>query len=215
MNNISYPVNPPDLSHCENLARLLAKGLSTFSLSSDPLDVAETLEQLGEEMEDMPLVIQDCRLAMEAFKELESVLDRMYALADRAVELNDSNPRLMAAMNEEFSGYAHIVARLAGADDFDGPCLTLETSSEARVTRIILGYLAAAKQNFAARLEEQRRHINAAMDDAIGLLARILEEGCEISYDTRKGLTDLLGTLKEFGGQWDNDSFEARPYLLH
>jgi hypothetical protein len=197
------------------MARLLAKGLSTFSLSSDPLDVAETLEQLTEEMEDMPTVIQDCRMAMEAFGQLESVLDRMYALADRAVELKDSTPALMRTMDEEFSGYAHIVARLAGAHDFSGPCLSLASSAEAKVTRIILGYLAAARQNFAMRLEEQRRHINTAMDDAISLLMRILDEGDEISYDTRKGLEDLLGRLREVDGMLDSDSSKVQPYLLN
>ncbi|MDR3154861.1 MAG: hypothetical protein LBW85_11500, partial [Deltaproteobacteria bacterium] len=180
-----------DLLHYETLARVMAQELAGFRLASDPLDVAETLEQLTEEMEDMPRVIGDCRRAVEAFGQLEGALDRMYALADRAAELDDSDPTLLLSMDEEFSGYAHIVARLAGSGDFDGPCLSLCTSSEARVSRTVLACLSKARHGFAAKLEEQRRHINSAMGEAMELLARMLEEGEEISYETREGLTSL------------------------
>jgi hypothetical protein len=204
-----------DLHHYETVARVMARELAGFRLSSDPLDVAETLEQLTEEMEDMPRVIADCRRAAEAFGELEGCLDRMYALADRAVELDDSNPSVTLAMDEEFSSYAHLVARLAGADDFDGPCLSLVTSDEARVTRTILGCLSNARQGFAAKLDEQRRHINIAMADAMALLVRILEEGDEISRETRDGLSALMETLKVMEKGFSPVFQDKRPALLN
>jgi hypothetical protein len=216
MNSSFYSRSFEDLNHYETVARVLAKELSSFRLTSDPLDVAETLEQLTEEMETMPGVIKDCRLAAEAFGELESVLDRMYSLADRAVELKDSNPLLLSAMNEEFGGYSHIIARLAGADDFSGPCLSLLTSEEAKVTRVILSCLSAASQNLAYRLEEQRRHINSAMDDAINLLLRILDEGDGISYETRLGLSSILERLRDLDENFVSpDERPARAYLLN
>ncbi|MDR1314517.1 MAG: hypothetical protein LBQ12_12705 [Deltaproteobacteria bacterium] len=207
--------NYRDLNHFETVAKVMARELSGFRLASDPLDVAETIEQLTEEMEDMPRVIGDCRRAVEAFGELEGALDRMYSLADRAAELDDSDPALLASMDAEFSGYAHIVARLAGAGDFDGPCLSLATSAEAMVTRTVLACLTAARHGFAEKLEEQRRHINSAMGEAMELLARILEEGEEISLETRNGLNGLLDTLKimdrGFGPAWQ----EQRPAYLN
>jgi hypothetical protein len=216
MTNCSYAGSFEDLNHYETVARVLAKELSSFRLSSDPLDVAETLEQLTEEMESMPGVINDCRLAAEAFDELESVLDRMYSLADRAVELNDSNPILQIAMDEEFGGYAHIIARLAGADDFNGPYLSLCTSSEAKVTRVILSCLSAARQNFAYRLEEQRRHINSAMDDAVRLLLRILDEGHAVSHETRQGLASILERLRDLDEDFVSpEEIALASYLLH
>jgi hypothetical protein len=204
-----------DLNHFETVARVLARELSGFRLASDPLDVAETIEQLTEEMEDMPRVIGDCRRAVEAFGELQGALDRMYSLADRAAELDDSDPELLLAMDSEFSGYAHIVARLAGAGDFDGPCLSLVTSSEARVTRTVLACLTAARHGFAAKLEEQRRHINSAMSEAMELLARILEEGDQISNETRDGLNGLMETIKIMEGGFSPSCQEQRPVYLN
>jgi hypothetical protein len=185
-----------DLNHYEEVARIMAMELSSFELLADPLDVAETLEELTEEMEDMPEVISTCRLAAETFLELEGALDRMYSLADRAIEAGAENPELLNTLDKQFAGYAEIVARLAGADDFEGPILSLSTVEDARVTRIILGCLSESRHSFAVRLEEQRRNINLAMDDAMKLLQRILEEGNEISHDTRAGLTALLTKLK-------------------
>ncbi|MDR2198414.1 MAG: hypothetical protein LBR53_02965 [Deltaproteobacteria bacterium] len=203
-----------DLTHYETVARILAMELSSFELVADPLDVAETLEELSEEMEDMPYVISDCREAAAAFSELEGALDRMYSLADRAIEAGSSDPSILNVLDEEFSLYAELVARLAGADDFEGPILSLATPEEARITRVILGCLSDARHNFALRLEEQRRHINTAMDDALGLLTRILENGTGISHGTRSGLSALLSKLRSL-----DPALEGRegrgPYTLH
>jgi hypothetical protein len=210
------PQTVNDLNHFETVAKVLARELGGFRLGSDPLDVAETLEQLTEEMEDMPRVISDCRRAIEAFGELEGALDRMYSLADRAAELADSDSRLLLTMDAEFSGYAHIVARLAGAGDFDGPCLSLVTSAEAKVTRTVLACLSAARHGFAAKLEEQRRHISSAMSEAVELLARILEDGEEISNETRSGLNGLMETIKLMDGAGAGPARrETRPALLN
>jgi hypothetical protein len=209
------PGTVSDLIHFETVARVLARELSGFRLGSDPLDVAETLEQLTEEMEDMPRVISDCRRAVEAFGELEGALDRMYSLADRAAELEDSDPALLMAMDAEFAGYAHIVARLAGAGDFNGPCLSLSTSSEARITRTVLTCLSAARHGFAAKLEEQRRHINSAMGEAMDLLVRLLEEGEQISFETREGLATLLDTVRVMDGGMSPGWQEQRPVYLN
>lgn len=184
-----------DLARYETVAKFLAAELSGFSLGAEPLDVAETIELLTEEMEDMPEVIADCRQAVEAFSELESVLDRMFSLADRAVELNDSDPRALAALDEEFAAYGHLIARLAGDSRFAGTVLSLATSAEAKVTRVILGYLAGARRDFREKLDDQRRRINCAMDEALVMLARILDEGEEISFAMREDLTDLLAKL--------------------
>jgi hypothetical protein len=204
----------PDLTHHESVARLLAMELSSFELLSDPLDVAETIEELTEEMEDMPGVISDCRMAAAAFQELEGALDRMFSLADRAVEAGNGDPGLLRSLDGQFAGYAEIVARLAGAEDFEGPILTLRSVEDAKVTRIILGCLAEARHGFAMRLEEQRRRIDSAMGEALGLLARILEDGKEISHGTRAGLSALMEKL----GNIDPSLAVmegARPYTLH
>jgi hypothetical protein len=203
-----------DLNHYETVARILAMELSSFELVSDPLDVAETIEELTEEMEDMPYVISDCRQAAQAFLELEGALDRMYSLADRAAEAGAQDPELLALMDEEFAGYAEIVARLAGAEDFEGPVLSLATPEEAKVTRIILGCLSGARHSFALRLEEQRRHINSAMSDALGLLARLLEDGEEISHSTKSGLSALLAKLRAMDSGSPAPA-PVRAYTLH
>ncbi|MDR1041994.1 MAG: hypothetical protein LBR80_17870, partial [Deltaproteobacteria bacterium] len=160
-------------------------------------------------------VISDCRRAVEAFGELEGALDRMYSLADRAAELHDSDPALLLAMDEEFSGYAHIVARLAGAGDFDGPCLSLATSSEAKITRTVLACLTEARHGFAAKLEEQRRHIDCAMSEAMELLTRILEEGEAISNETRSGLSGLVDTLRVMDCGFGSSRQDERPRYLN
>jgi hypothetical protein len=194
----------PDLSHFELVARIMANELSTMELGAEPLDVAETIETLGEEMGGMPEIIDDCRQAMEAFNELDGTLDRMYALADRAVECSEEDLGLRSGLDEEFSGYAHVVARLAGADDFDGPSLSLATRAEARVARQILGCLGAARQRFGQRLRDQRRRINGAMDEALEMLTRILSDVDEISHATREGLTSLVAHLHALGGEFDD-----------
>jgi hypothetical protein len=170
-----------------------------MKLASEPLDVAETIETLTEEMETMPEVISDCREATEVFGELEQTLDRMYSLADRAVEAGAREPGLLETLDQEFSGHAQIVARLAGTAEFDEPSLTLQTVPHARVARQILGYLAAARFKFSQRLNEQRRRINLAMDEALALLSHILTEVEDISFETKTGLGELVDRLNELG----------------
>jgi methyl-accepting chemotaxis protein len=201
----------PDLSHYEMVAKIMADELSTMELAAEPLDVAETIETLGEEMGNMPGIISDCRQAVEAFDELDSTLDRMYALADRAVDLEEGDLSAREGLDEEFTGYAHIVARLAGADEFDGPSLSLLTRAEAVVARRILGCLAAARHDFSQRLREQRRRINSAMDEALEMLAAILADVDEISHNTREGLTALVAHLRALGGELGDPGAPGAP----
>ncbi|MDR2442302.1 MAG: hypothetical protein LBE31_02125 [Deltaproteobacteria bacterium] len=197
--------NCPDLNHYELVARIMASELATLELASEPLDVAETIETLSDEMRNMPKIIYDCRLAVEAFDELDGTLDRMYSLADRAVECPEDSQALRNGLDEEFTGYAHIVARLAGADEFDGPSLTLRTKSGAMVARQILGCLGSARHNFSMRLREQRRRINSTMDEALEMLNRILTEVEEISHDTREGLSSLVAHLQALGQEFSEN----------
>jgi hypothetical protein len=170
-----------------------------MKLNAEPLDVAETIETLTEEMETMPVVISDCREATEAFGELEQTLDRMYSLADRAAEVGESQPQLLQLLDDEFSGHAQIVARLAGTANFDGPSLSLLTVPQAKVARQILSYLSAARYKFSQRLNEQRRRINSAMDEAMALLNFILTQVDDLSHDTKMGLGELVERLNELG----------------
>ncbi|MDR3203331.1 MAG: hypothetical protein LBV23_01105 [Deltaproteobacteria bacterium] len=192
-------VSYQDLSHYEMVAKIMASELSTLELTAEPVDVAETIETIGEEMANMPQIITDCRLAVEAFDELDGALDRMYSLADRAVECDEKDEGLRIGLDDEFSGYAHIVARLAGADEFDGPSLSLITKSEAKIAREILGCLGAARHDFSRRLLEQRRRINGAMDEALEMLGKILTEADELSNATRQGLSELVTHLRSLG----------------
>jgi len=205
----------PDLNHYELVARILANELSSFSLTSEPLDVAETIETLSDEMETMPQIISDCRLAVEAFSELDRTLDRMYSLADRAVESGDSQPALLSGLDEEFRGYSHIIARLAGANDFDGPSLSLASKNEAIVSRQILACLGVARQTFLKRLNEQRRRINDAMDEALEMLGRILSEVEEISHETREGLTELVDRLNTMSREIGLGANSEKPLWLN
>ncbi|MDR1676759.1 MAG: hypothetical protein LBS44_00020 [Deltaproteobacteria bacterium] len=192
----------PDLNHYEIVARIMASELSTLELASEPLDVAETIETLGEEMGQMPQIITDCRMAVEVFNELDTTLDRMYSLADRAVESREEDEALRFGLDDEFSGYAHLVARMAGADDFDGPSLSLVTKVEARVARQILGCLSKARHDFSKRIFDQRRRIDSTMTEAIEMLTRILSEVENISYSTRDGLTELVTHLQSLSGEF-------------
>ncbi|UQZ88479.1 hypothetical protein C4J81_04370 [Deltaproteobacteria bacterium Smac51] len=184
-----------DLSHYEKIARILAHELPGLALMSEPLDVIDSLENLSEEMSHMPEVIQDCRLATEAFDQLDDTIGRMYALADRAVELGDDRERERSILDEEFRGYSHIVARLAGADDFDGPSLSLATKPEALAARKILAYLNDARRGFTRKLADQRRQINSAMDEALALLVRIVSDTEDLSHYNREKLQELLDRL--------------------
>jgi hypothetical protein len=201
------------LRHYENIAQLLANKLPHLELESEPLDVAETLELLSDEMEDMPSIIQDCRQATSAFGDLEEFLDRMYSLADRAVAIGERDPSALALLDHEFSGYAHLIARLAGEDDFSGPTLSLGTVSEARVARVILGCLASGREKLSKRLEIQRRNINLAMDEALGLLRRILLKNMEISAETRETLTDILGAVGGIEEEYREEEESFRDFL--
>ncbi len=184
-----------DLSHYEKVARILAQELPGLALVSEPLDVIDSLENLSDEMSQMPEIIQDCRLATEAFDQLDDVIGRMYALADRAVELPDDKDRERAILDEEFKGYSHIVARLAGADDFDGPSLSLASRPEASAARKILAYLNEARSGFTRKLADQRRQINSAMDEALALLVKITSENEDLSHYNRERLSELLDRL--------------------
>jgi hypothetical protein len=188
-----------DLYHYELVAKILADELSQMTLASEPLDVAETIESLSEEMVSMPAVINDCREAAEVFGELEQTLDRMYSLADRACETGGRDPGGLALLEAEFTGYSQIVARLAGQTGFGGPSLSLLSVPQARVARQVLGYLAAARYKFEQKLTEQRRRINCAMDEAVELLNYLLTEVEEISHETKTGLTELIDRLRELG----------------
>lgn len=189
----------PDLNKYEKVARILAQELPGLSLMSEPLDVIESLEHLSDEMATMPEIIIDCRRATEAFDELDHVIGHMYALADRAVELPDDQLRERFLLDEEFKGYSHIVARLAGANDFDGPVLCLVTRPEALAARRILAYLSEARGSFTRKLAEQRRHINNAMDEALALLMKIADEVEELSHQNRDKLRDILDRLAFVG----------------
>ncbi|MDR1044009.1 MAG: hypothetical protein LBP33_02685 [Candidatus Adiutrix sp.] len=191
--------NCPDLSKYEKIARILAQELPGLSLMSEPLDVIDSLENLSDEMALMPEIIQDCRLATEAFDELDQTIGRMYSLADRAVELPENSARERFKLDEEFRGYSQIVARLAGADDFDGPALTLVSRPEALAARKILSYLNEARCGFTRKLSEQRRQINSAMDEALALLVKILNETEELSHSNRGRLQDIVDRLTILG----------------
>ncbi|MDR0549573.1 MAG: hypothetical protein LBI10_09245 [Deltaproteobacteria bacterium] len=200
-----------DLYHFELVAKILANELAQIQLAAEPLDVAETLETLSEEMEVMPEVIGDCRAAAETFGQLDTTLDRMYSLADRAVEVGTRDPKILGLLNEEFFGYAQIVARIAGSSDFEGPSLSLLTVAEAKVARRVLGYLAAARHEFNRRLDEQRRRISLAMEEAMDLISYILTEVEEISYSTKTGLAEILERLTELGATMAKP-VETTPY---
>ena len=189
----------PDLNKYEQVARILAQELPGLALMSEPLDVIDSLENLSDEMARMPEIIQDCRMATEAFDELDQVIGRMYALADRAVELPDDRDRDRLLLDEEFQGYSHIVARLAGADDFDGPSLSVATRPDALAARKILAYLNDARRNFTRKLADQRRQINSAMDEALSLLLRIVSETEDLSHQNRDRLRDILDRLAVLG----------------
>jgi hypothetical protein len=199
----------PDLSGYEEVARILARELPALSLHSEPLDVIDSLEHLSEEMALMPEIIEDCRLATEAFDELDRVIGHMYALADRAAELPEDRPGERARLDEEFKGYSHIVSRLAGADDFEGPSLSLLSRAEAQAARKILGYLNEARSGFTRKLAGQRRRINSAMDEAVALLIKLVSETDELSPDNRGRLEEILDHLAAF-----NDFNQAEPEPL-
>ncbi|MDR0881314.1 MAG: hypothetical protein LBP55_02045 [Candidatus Adiutrix sp.] len=200
----------PDLNRYEQIARILARELPGLTLMTEPLDVIDSLENLADEMAWMPEVIQDCRLATEAFDELDQVIGRMYALADRAVEAPERQTDTRRILDEEFRGYSHIVARLAGADGFDGPSLSLKTRPEALAARQILAYLGEARGSFTRKLAEQRRQINSAMDEALTLLAQIVNETEDLSSDNRRMLQDMLARLSVFG-DWPTIQGPERP----
>jgi hypothetical protein len=195
--------NCPDLNHYELVAKIMANELATLELASEPLDVAETIETLGEEMNQMPQIISDCRMAVEVFSELDLTLDRMYSLADRACESREEDQALRMGLDDEFAGYSHIVARMAGADDFDGPSLSLLTKGEAKVARQILACLSKARHDFSKRIFDQRRRIDGTMTEAIELLTRLLTEVENITYRTRDGLTELVAHLQSLAGEYE------------
>lgn len=184
-----------DLNHYEKIARILARELPGLSLASEPIAVSDSIENLSDEMTAMPEVIQDVRLATEAFDELDGAIGHMYALADRSAELPEDTSRQRAILDGEFRGYSHIVARLAGADDFEGPRLSLATKGQALAARKILGYLNEARSGFTRKLADQRRQINDAMDEALSMLGQLVSEGEDLSCDGRERLRDLLNRL--------------------
>jgi hypothetical protein len=202
-----------DLSHYEKIARILAQELPALALVSEPLDVIDSLENLSEEMSVMPEVIQDCRLATEAFDQLDNVIDRMYALADRAVELPDDNNHERVVLDREFAGYSHIVARLAGADDFDGPSLSLTTKPEARAARKILAYLNDARTSFTRKLADQRRQINSAMDEALAMLVKLVSDTEDLSHVNRERLMELLDRLAVSAKDFQLETPPAQKWL--
>jgi len=198
----------PELNNYEQIARLLARELPNLPLGSEPLDVVDSLENLSEDMALMPEIIKDCRLATEVFDELDQVIGHMYALADRAAELPGNRKAERLVLDGEFKGYAHIVARLAGEDDFEGPSLSLATKSGALAARRILGYLGEARTGFTRRLADQRRHINQAMDEAVALLVRLVSETKDLSHQGRDRLREILDRL---AAQADLPALPAEP----
>lgn len=209
INSLESPC--PDLSKYESIAKILAQELPGLSLGTEPLDVIDSLEHLSDEMVYMPKIIQDCRLATEAFSELDQTIDRMYALADRAVELDESQNGERLSLDEEFKGYSHIVARLAGADDYDGPSLSLKTRPDALAARTILAYLGDARKNFTQKLDAQRRQINSAMDEALKLLVKIVSETDDLSHANRRCLMDIIDRLAVFGELMSPGENHNRP----
>jgi hypothetical protein len=130
----------------------------------------------------------------------------MYSLADRAAESKQDDQILRQILDDEFTGYAHIVARLAGADSFDGPSLSLLTKTDAKVALQILSCLGQARHTFSKRLQDQRRRINSTMDEAMDMLSRILTEVENISYSTRDGLTELVAHLRTLSGEFEKST---------
>lgn len=200
----------PDLNRYEKIARVLTQELQGLSLGSEPLDVTESLENLSDEMARMPEVIYDCRLATEVFDELNQAIEPMYALADRAVELPENSHNERRALDDEFKSYAHIVARLGGADNYDGPSLSLANRPEALAARTILGYLNNARNSFTKKLADQRRHINMAMNEALALLAQIVYDTDGLSHSNRGRLKNILDRLGPFTGEAEPAEMKPR-----
>ena len=215
MINLNSPENDyPDLGRNEKIARFLAQELPSLSLNSEPLDVIESLENLSDEMSQMPEVIQDCRLATEAFSELNRVIGHMYALADRAVELPEDSREERGLLDEDFKGYSHIVARLSGADSYDGPSFSLASRPAALAARTILGYLNEARSGFTLKLAAQRRQINMAMTEALNLLAKIVYETEELSHQNRRRLEEILENLAGLI-ELSQGEFKREPPMTH
>lgn len=204
-----------DLNRHEKIARILARELPGLSLGAEPLDIIDSIENLSSDMAHMPEVIKDCRLATEAFAELNQVIDHMYALADRAAELPESCHWERRSLDEEFKGYSHIVARLSGAGDYDGPSLSLASLPEAQAARTILGYLNEARCGFTRKLADQRRQINQAMNEALALLAKIVYETDELSHYNRERLGHILDQLAAFAEPADSGPAESQPRPIH
>ncbi len=195
INLVNVETSYQDLARYELIAQILAKELPHLPLLSEPLDIIDSIESISGDMVHMPEIIQDCREAAEAFDQLDQTIDHMYALADRAVELGEGQDAKRMILDEEFKGYAHIVARLAGADDWNGPRLSLATLPEATSARQILGYLSFARQNFTKRLADQRRQINQAMNEALEVLSKIATESAELSHVNKTHLQELIDRL--------------------
>ncbi|MGL4209827.1 MAG: hypothetical protein ACRCTY_10625 [Candidatus Adiutrix sp.] len=207
--------NYSDLTQHEQVARILAAELPELALCSEPLDIINSLEKLSDEMSHMPEIIHDCLMATEAFDRLDETIGRMYALADRAVELPDDKEEERASLDEDFQGYSHIVARLAGDNNFDGPSLSLRTKAAAITARQILSYLNGARQNFTGKLAAQRRQINAAMDEAVEMLLNLAHGTHELSNNNRNHLNNILERLNSYSPTFSAFKAPSRGPWLH
>lgn len=169
-----------------------------------PPEVARALIMARVQMQGIPSALRDLEAAKLNFSVLEKSLDRLVALTDEAAELGEEDQPGRDRLEVELVSLAHVVAKLAGRQNYDGPQISVKTKAHAQGSRKILRHLTPFKEDMALNLIDQENLIVEAIEQTIGFLEMITE-----SYPEAASLTsipDLLLRVSGVLGEFDAES---------
>ncbi len=186
-------LNISEIQEMTAISSILAGGLAEGSqtLIGVPVEVAQALAEAREQMNNLPLLIDNLSQSGHRFATVSGALRRMMELAAEA-SVSEMEESFRQKLNEEFVGLAKVVAADAGRQLYAGPRLNLLNEGEAKSAAQILGYMNPVINTMEAELEEQKSLIQEVIGETVNFLNIITE-----CYPEAEGALRLSSLVSE------------------
>ena len=203
-----------DLEKLNDVSCILSTGIPVPAADDIPDEVVETLKLARIQMETIPAALEDIEAAKREFKVLDKTIDRLEELAREASELPEEDRTGRASREAEFIKLGHVLAQIAGRQNYQGPELSIATRAKAQSSHRIIKHLLPVKESLAAQMAEQEAMVVEAVQQTIDFLEII-----EKAYPQKKSLSaisDLLTRVSAIRqGLWPPFSGTSQTAGLH
>lgn len=189
-------IQTPPLDQLASVTTLLGFGIPVPRGDEVPAEVVNTLREARGHMQNIPACIRDLEAALQEFRVLDEVIDRLIDLAFEASRFPEDAPAVATSRQDEFVRLSRLLAARAGRLNYDRPILSLESPAQAGAAHQALKHLLPVKAALGNGLREQTEAILTAVDETVSFLKIVAE-----TYpDARSlsGLTELIDSVRCF-----------------